>query len=94
MRLKFYAAKAAVQWQQGCRFKSFKGCVAAAKAKGTAMAVRVPSASFSLSAVDCVRMWTFYVRIWTLNFEGFCPPINGGTEGGIKTIEVRVGLCI
>ena len=40
----------------GLPVQEFKGCVVAAKAKGTAMAVRVPRASFSLSAIDYVPL--------------------------------------
>ena len=50
-----------------CGYATVQGFKAAraAKAKGTAMAVRVPSASFSLSAVDYVPTRTFYVPTWT-----------------------------
>ncbi len=30
-------------------------------------------------------------RLHPLVPEGFCPPKTGGTEGGVKTIEERLG---
>ncbi len=30
--------------------------------------------------------------ILVLPLGGFCPPINGGIEGGVKTIDIRGGF--
>ena len=53
------------------------------------------SPSFRVQSLSLFRFFEF-LSAWgyTLpSLQGFCPPINGGTEGGVKTIEGKgVGL--